>query len=80
MKPEIKTLEQLRNRADNLTDESGYFLIESKEWDIKWISLDSLKEMDLYREMCNKFGKVEIWGLNTDELLGKVEELIRSWD
>lgn len=34
--------------------------------------------MDLYRELCNKIGKVKVWSLNADELLDEVELIVRE--
>lgn len=45
-----------------------------------WISEDSLKEnlFDMYRLMCNKYGKANIWNMNADELLENVDLLINE--
>jgi hypothetical protein len=34
--------------------------------------------MDVYKEMCNKYGKVKIWSVSADELCYMVEELIKE--
>jgi hypothetical protein len=45
-----------------------------------WISEDSLREnlLDMYRLMCNKYGKANIWTMNAEELLEKVDLLIND--
>ena len=45
-----------------------------------WISEDSLREnlLDMYRLMCNKYGKANIWTMNADELLENVDLLINE--
>jgi len=41
----------------------------------RWVSVDSIKGeiYDLYRKMCNKYGKAVIWEMNADELIEQVE-------
>ena len=45
-----------------------------------WISEESLREnlLDMYRLMCNKYGKANIWNMNADELLENVDLLINE--
>lgn len=46
----------------------------------KWYSEEEirLKILDMYRLMCNEYGKANIWSMDTDELLDNVELLIEK--
>ena len=46
----------------------------------KWYSEEELrlKLLDMYRFMCNEYGKANIWSMNTDELLDNVDLLIEK--
>lgn len=34
--------------------------------------------MDLYRELCNKYGKAVVWSKNPDEICDMIEELLKE--
>jgi hypothetical protein len=42
----------------------------------RWVAID--EDLDLYRELINKYGKVNIWGLNVDEICEKIEEMFKN--
>jgi hypothetical protein len=46
----------------------------------KWYSEEELRMqlLDMYRLMCNEYGKANIWSMNPEELLEKVDLLIEK--
>ena len=37
-----------------------------------------MTELDVYRELCSKYGKAKVWSLNADELCDLFEEWLKE--
>lgn len=88
---EKKTTSEIIEIGKDLQVKANRFKTTEKRWkelaeEIKshyhkvWISEDSLRQslLDMYRLMCNKYGKANIWNMNADELLENVDLLINE--
>ena len=53
---------------------------ESSFANVKWYSEKELrlKLLDMYRFMCNEYGKGDVWSMDADELLNNVDLLIEK--
>jgi len=80
----------MKTTKEIINDELGVIL-NSIDYDVnhalfeinknkKWFSEEELriKLLDMYRFMCNEYGKANIWEMNTDELLDNVDLLIEK--
>jgi len=45
---------------------------------IKWVSVESLIKIDLYRALCSKHGKAFVWTKNPDEICYMIEDLLKE--
>ena len=73
-KLEIKTRMQLRKEHLSYFPNKKYFDMELQQF----VSLDSMKELDIYREIVNKLGKAKVWRLNANELCDEIELLLQG--
>ena len=62
---EIKTTKQIR-------EHNNFEWFKQK----KWVAVND--DLDLYRELINKYGKVNVWNWNVDKICEKIEERIKN--
>ena len=62
---EIKTTKQIR-------EHNNFEWFEQK----KWVAVND--DLDLYRELINKYGKVNVWNWNVDKICEKIEEMLKD--
>jgi hypothetical protein len=77
---EIKTTKEIINNELGVILNSVDYDVNNVLFEInknkKWVSVDDIEKLDIYRELCNLIGKDKVWSLNVDDLCYEIEQLL----
>lgn len=57
---------------------SPIIIFDESEENKRWVSVESLETLDIYRLLCSKLGKAKVWNLNADELCEAIKNLLKK--